>query len=159
MKKEIKCPKCGASIWEYANPKPTVDSVIYHPDKGVVIIKRKNIPHGYALPGGFIDEGEQAENAAIRETLEETGLRVRLKGLLGVYSRPDRDPRSHTMSSVYVCETDNPEELKAGDDAGEAAFYPLDKLPEPIVFDHAKIIDDFREYLAGKRTLAPVQPT
>ncbi|MDE5832192.1 MAG: NUDIX hydrolase [Desulfovibrio sp.] len=158
MKKEIKCPACGGSIEAYANPAPTVDVVIYSPEKGVVVIKRENIPHGYALPGGFIDEGEQAEAAAIREAKEETNLDIRLTGLLGVYSRPDRDPRRHTMSMVYVCEAANPDELRAGDDAGQAAFYSLDNLPSPIVFDHDQIISDFKEYLVGERSLAPVQP-
>lgn len=105
-----------------------------------------------------MDEGEQAEKAALREMREETGLDVRLKGLLGVYSRPDRDPRQHNMSVTFVGEAVNPDALKAGDDAGEAAFYPLNALPSPIVFDHSKILKDFGDVLAGKRTLAPIEP-
>lgn len=158
MYKYIPCPHCGKSIQLYANPKPTTDVIIYDPDRGIVIIRRANIPHGYALPGGFVDEGEQIEHAAIREMREETGLDVRLEGLLGVYSKPDRDPRSHTVSTVYVGSTLNPEALKAGDDASSAAWHRLDSLPEPIVFDHAKIINDFKAVLAGKRCLAPVEP-
>lgn len=158
MKDFIKCPKCGYEISVYKNPAPTVDVVIYHPARGVVIIKRRNEPHGYALPGGFIDEGEQAETAAIREMKEETNLDVTLKGLLGVYSSPRRDPRRHTISTVFVGEAQDSDILRAGDDAGEAAFYPLDALPSPLVFDHRRILDDFAKVLANERWLAPVEP-
>ncbi|MBD5552740.1 MAG: NUDIX hydrolase [Desulfovibrio sp.] len=158
MKKTLTCPHCGKPYKAWRNPSPTVDVIIHDPDRGVVIIKRRNEPHGYALPGGFIDEGEQAEAAAVREMKEETGLDVELTGLLGVYSRPDRDPREHTMSAVYLGRPRNADELRAGDDAGEAAFYQLDALPAPIVFDHVHILADFREFLAGRRCAAPVQP-
>ncbi len=158
MEKSTTCPYCGKSWSVYANPAPTTDVVVYEPGKGVVIIKRRNIPHGYALPGGFIDDGEQAEAAAVREMKEETGLDVELQGLLGVYSGPHRDPRQHTLSTVFVGKAKDAAVLQAGDDACGAAFYPLDKLPEPIVFDHAQILEDFRQYLAGKRRLAPIEP-
>lgn len=158
MKKTVTCPHCGKPYSAWRNPSPTVDVIIHEPGRGIVIIKRLNVPHGYALPGGFIDEGEQAEAAAIREMEEETGLEVELTGLLGVYSRPDRDPRQHTLSSVYIGKARDPDRLKAGDDAKEAAFYDLDNLPEPIVFDHSQIIKDFSEYLTGKRQIASVQP-
>lgn len=158
MKKTVVCPHCGQPYSAWRNPAPTVDVVIHDPERGVVIIKRANEPHGYALPGGFIDEGEQAESAGLREMKEETGLDVELQGLLGVYSRPDRDPRKHTLSTVFVGMAKNPEALQAGDDAAQAAWYQLDQLPEPIVFDHAKILADFAEVLAGKRNLAAIQP-
>lgn len=158
MQKSISCPHCGKPYKVYRNPTPTADVVIYDPERGVVIISRKNFPHGYALPGGYIDEGEQAEMAAIREMKEETNLDVRLLGLLGVYSRPDRDPRQHNMSVVFVGEVLDPNMLKAGDDAEQAAFYKLEALPEPIVFDHKQILIDFAEYLAGKRCLASIEP-
>lgn len=158
MKKKVVCPHCGKEYSAYRNPTPTTDVVIYSPKRGIVIIKRANIPLGYALPGGFVDEGEQVEKAAIREMREETGLDVELVGLLGVYSRPDRDPRQHTVSTVFVGTPRDPDKLKAGDDAAGAAFYSLYALPEPIVFDHSKIIADFRSYLDGKRTLAPIEP-
>ncbi len=157
MKKEIICPHCGKGFEVYANPTPTTDVIIYDPKKGIVIISRKNFPYGYALPGGFIDAGETAEHAAVREMKEETGLDVKLLGLLGVYSHPDRDPRQHTMSVVFVGAALDPDKLEAGDDAGAAAFYPLDALPEGFAFDHEKIINNFKEYLAHKRTLAPVE--
>lgn len=158
MKKTVVCPHCGHPYSTWRNPSPTVDVVIHDPDRGVVIIKRANEPHGYALPGGFIDEGEQAEAAGLREMKEETGLDVELEGLLGVYSRPDRDPRQHTLSTVFVGKARNPEALQAGDDAAQAAWYQLDELPSPIVFDHAQILSDFAEVLAGKRNLAAIQP-
>lgn len=158
MEKQIICPHCGKVCSCYRNPAPTVDVVIYAPDKGIVIIERRNEPYGYALPGGFIDYGEQAERAAIREMKEETSLDVRLVGLLGVYSNPQRDPRRHTISTVFVGEAMAPDLLAAGDDAREARFYHLDNLPRPLVFDHSRIIADFRAYLAGERCLAPIEP-
>lgn len=155
-KKNLVCPHCGQSFSVWANPAPTVDVVIYEPQKGIVIVRRANEPHGYALPGGFIDEGESAETAARREMKEETCLDVELLGLLGVYSRPDRDPRRHTITTAFVGKPLDPGALRAGDDAAAVAFYPLDQLPAPIVFDHAKIISDFCQYLAGERCLAPI---
>lgn len=158
MKKNLVCPHCGKSYKAWRNPSPTVDVVIYDPSRGVVIIRRRNEPHGYALPGGFIEEGEQAETAAVREMKEETGLDVELVGLLGVYSGPHRDPREHTISTVFAGRAKNPAALQAGDDATGAAFYPLDRPPQPLVFDHARVLDDFRQYLAGRRNLAPIEP-
>ena len=158
MQKTVICPHCGQPYSAYRNPAPTADVVIHDPERGVVIIRRKNPPHGYALPGGFIDEGEQAETAARREMLEETGLDVELTGLLGVYSRPDRDPRQHTITTAFTGRAKNPECLRAGDDAAGAAWYQLDELPEPLAFDHKKILADFAETLAGKRDVARIQP-
>lgn len=157
MKKTIDCPHCGRSYSTYRNPTPTVDVIIHEPGRGVVIIKRANPPYGHALPGGFIDEGEQAETAAVREMREETGLDVELTGLLGVYSRPDRDPRQHTMSVVFTGRACDPQALRAGDDAAAAVFWPLEALPEDMAFDHADILKDFREVLAGRRSLASIQ--
>lgn len=157
MLKQVTCPHCGKTFPMYANPTPTTDVIIYDSKKGIVIIERKNEPHGFALPGGFIDAGETVEQAAMREMREETNLDVKLEGLLGVYSKPDRDPRQHTMSVVFVGKAQDPDKLHAGDDAGQAAYYPLDKLPSPFAFDHEKIIADFKEYLAGKRNLAAVE--
>ena len=158
MRRTVACPHCGKPYSRYCNPTPTADVVIYEPERGVVIIKRANAPVGYALPGGFIDEGECAEAAALREMREETGLDVELTGVLGVYSRPDRDPRQHTLTVVFTGRPRDPDALRAGDDAAHAAYYPLDQLPAPLVFDHAKILADFREVIGGGRTLAAVQP-
>lgn len=147
MESKKPCPHCGGDIVTYRNPTPTVDVVILVPcgaggKDGVVLIERKNPPHGWALPGGFVDEGETCEHAAVREMKEETGLDVILTGLLGVYSDPKRDPRQHTMSVVYTGVARNPEALAAGDDAGQAVIYSLGEWPE-LVFDHAYILNDF----------------
>ena len=127
---------------KYRNPFPTVDIVIHDPERGVVLVRRKNPPHGWALPGGFVDYGEAVEHAAIREALEETCLHVRLERLLGVYSDPARDPRHHTISTVFIATAYNPEEAQGGDDAAEVCFFLLNVLPE-LVFDHARILADF----------------
>lgn len=151
----LNCPACGAIVETWRNPAPTADVVVHVPGRGVVLVKRGNPPYGYALPGGFVEEGETVEHAAVREALEETGLRVRLSGLLGIYSDPARDPRRHTMSTVFTAEAENIEDLHGGDDAQEAAFHPLDNLP-PLAFDHARILTHFRDVLAGRRALADV---
>jgi 8-oxo-dGTP diphosphatase len=153
----LTCPRCGAAVREYLNPAPTVDVVIYEASLGIVLVERGGEPFGFALPGGFVNEGESAEAAAVREALEETSLDVELTGLLGVYSHPDRDPRRHTMSTVFTGRTKDPSRLRAGDDARGAAFYPLDAQPAKIVFDHSEIIDDFRKVLAGLRPVAPAR--
>ncbi|WP_031481970.1 NUDIX domain-containing protein [Maridesulfovibrio frigidus] len=136
------CPHCGEDVVGYRNPVPTVDIIIYDPCKGVVLIERKNPPLGWALPGGFVDYGETLEHAAVREAKEETSLDVELTGLVGVYSLPTRDVRQHTISITYSAVARCTDGLKAGDDAGEAQFYQLDKLPE-LVFDHRDILNDF----------------
>ena len=128
---------------EYRNPKPTVDVVIAT-SRGIVLVRRANPPHGWALPGGFIDEGELAEVAAIREVREETGLRITLDALLGVYSDPARDPRFHTMAVVYTARSEGIP--VGGDDALEARCFALDALPEPIAFDHARILQDYQNF-------------
>jgi 8-oxo-dGTP diphosphatase len=126
------------------NPYPTVDIIIELPGDRIVLIERKNEPHGWAIPGGFVDYGERVEQAAVREAKEETGLDVTLSHLLGVWSDPDRDPRFHTMSVVYVASAQG--EPKAGDDAAKARAFALDALPEPLCFDHGEIIDAYREW-------------
>ena len=156
MEHSLNCPRCGTTVVAYRNPAPTTDVIIHDPARGIVLVERANEPRGFALPGGFVDEGEAVEDAAVREMREETSLDVRLTGLLGVYSRPDRDPRRHTLSVVYVGEARDAEALCAGDDARAAAFYALDALPSPIVFDHAEIIEDFRKSLQGQRVLGSV---
>ena len=135
----------------YRNPTPTLDVIIELPG-GIVLIERRNPPHGWALPGGFVDEGERVEAAAKREAMEETGLDVHLRALLYVYSRPDRDPRQHTMSTVFVATAEG--EPIGADDAARAAIFPLDALPGELAFDHAEILADYRRWLeTGKRPL------
>ena len=136
----IECPRCGYPVKVYKNPVPTVDIIITTGDK-IVLIRRKNEPLGWAIPGGFIDFGESAENAAVREAKEETGLDVELTGLLGVYSDPKRDPRTHTISTVFLAKAQGTP--KADDDALDIGLFDKDNLPEEIVFDHKKILEDF----------------
>ena len=133
----------------YRNPTPTVDVVIAIGD-GIVLSRRKNEPLGWALPGGFVDEGETVEHAAVREAMEETGLTITLHQLLYVYSNPARDRRKHTMSVVFTATAEGvPEGM---DDAAEARIFPLDALPSPIVFDHAQMLADYRRFLeTGQR--------
>lgn len=126
------------------NPYPTVDVVIETPN-GIVLVERANEPRGWALPGGFIDYGESPEDAARREAAEETGLEVELTALLHVYGAPDRDPRKHTLSVTYVGRAAG--EPIAGDDAAQAAVFPLDALPAPLCFDHEQILEDYRRYV------------
>lgn len=147
MEHKVPCPHCGGPVVIYRNPAPTVDIVIYDPARGIVLVERSNEPHGWALPGGFIDYGESAEDAAVREAYEETGLQVVLDGLVGVYSAPERDPRHHTLSVVYHAHAvGNGATPVAGDDAAVAGFFSLDALPAPLVFDHEHIIDDFARH-------------
>ncbi len=149
------CPSCGTLVVKYSNPLPTADVVIHDEKRGIILIRRKNPPLGMALPGGFIEEGESAEHAAVREMKEETGLDVRLEGILGVYSWPLRDMRCHTLTTVFVGRCTDPDALHAGDDASEAAFYDPDHLPGPLCFDHARILGHFRDCLEGRRPLLP----
>ncbi|MDL2207097.1 NUDIX hydrolase [Desulfovibrio sp. OttesenSCG-928-F20] len=148
--RDMTCPHCGGTVRTYANPAPTVDVIIAAPGLGVALVRRRNEPPGWALPGGFVDYGESVEKAAEREALEETGLRVRLKELVGVWSAPERDPRLHTISTVFVAVTDSPEEISGGDDASEARFFSLDALPQALAFDHASILEDFAVRFAAR---------
>ncbi len=157
MQKPLLCPKCNTIVRKHSNPAPTADVIIYDEEKGIVLIERGNEPFGYALPGGFIDEGETVEYAATREMMEETNLEVELLGILGIYSNPKRDPRFHTMTTTFVGKAKDISKLNAGDDAKNAQFYPIDALPNPLCFDHSKMISDFFNYLEGKQTLCPIQ--
>ena len=126
--------------WPPITPLLTVDAAIRTPD-GIVLIKRKNPPYGWALPGGFVDVGETVEDAVVREAEEETGLQILDLWLVGVYSDPVRDPRFHTVSVVYGATADG--RPKGQDDAAEAVAFRDDDLPDNIVFDHSKVISDF----------------
>lgn len=129
---------------EYKNPKPTVDIIIELEGERVVLIKRKNPPHGWALPGGFVDEGESLEHAAVREAKEETGLDVTLTEQLFTYSDPKRDPRQHTISTVFIATAKG--EPVGADDATEARTFTRDALPSPLCFDHGTILADYLRY-------------
>ena len=117
---------------------------------GIILIARKNKPLGWALPGGFVDYGESLEQAAVREALEETGLNVTLIQQLKTYSATDRDPRHHTISTVFIAKADG--QPQAGDDAGMADIFTEQNLP-PLVFDHAKILADY--FTLKKETNCP----
>lgn len=122
-------------------PFTTVDTII-EVDGGIVLIKRKNPPFGWAIPGGFVDYGETLEEAAIREAREETGLDITLVRQFHTYSEPSRDPRHHTISTVYIAIAKGVP--IASDDAKEVKiFKDMDSLPEEIAFDHRKILEDF----------------
>ena len=110
--------------------------------KGVVLIERKNPPLGLALPGGFVEVGESTESAILRELKEEIGVSCQIRRLLGVYSDPNRDPRFHVVSVVYLLDTD--ETPTAGSDAKRVFVFPCEEIPfDRLVFDHAKILMDF----------------
>lgn len=136
------CPQCGYVFPQEQRPIPAVDIIIEYQDEGVVLISRKYPPLGWALPGGFVEYGESLEEAAVREAKEETGLEVELLGQFHTYSRPDRDPRRHVISTVFVARAAGP--YQAADDAGDLGIFPLDRLPEPLAFDHAQILADYR---------------
>ena len=121
-----------------------VDAIINF-DSGIVLVKRKNPPYGWALPGGFVEYGETVEEAVVREVREETGLDLQKIELLGVYSDPERDPRGHTVSVCFSAEGTG--KLQAASDAAAVKLYELDALPE-LAFDHRQIIDD---YISDKR--------
>ena len=138
----------------YRNPTPTVDVLIELDDRPgtLVLIERRNAPTGWALPGGFVDEGEYLADAAVREAKEETGLDVELRELFHCYSDPRRDARQHTVSTVFTARAAG---LPAGsDDAARAEVFALDALPA-LVFDHATIVADYVRYRATGRRPPP----
>jgi 8-oxo-dGTP diphosphatase len=132
---------------EYRNPAPTVDlliELIDRPQRPLVLVERLNPPHGWALPGGFVDYGESVETAARREAHEETGLTVQLVELFHVYSQPDRDPRKHTLSVVFLARaTGTPQ---AGDDAKHLQVFEPWQIPKNLCFDHDRILNDYLNY-------------
>lgn len=148
--RKISCPRCKEEIQIYANPVPTVD-IIIEVDGGICLIERRNPPSGWAIPGGFVDYGESVEHAAIREAFEETGLKVELTALLGVYSDPSRDLRMHTISTVFIARADGIPE--AGDDAKSASIFDIDSLPDNLAFDHKHILENYVEVKRDKRSV------
>jgi 8-oxo-dGTP diphosphatase len=124
------------------------------PGRPIVLIERLNPPHGWAIPGGFVDLGERVEHAAVREAREETGLEVRLRALLGLYSDPARDPRGHTVTAVYVAEAIG--EPRALDDARALGVFALGALPAELAFDHGLVMADYQAYRTSGR-MAPLR--
>ena len=138
----------------YKNPIPTVDVLIELDGRPgtLVLIERRNEPVGWALPGGFVDEGEWLADAAAREAKEETGLDVEIRELFHAYSDPSRDARKHTVSTVFIARAAG---APAGsDDAARAEVFALDALPA-LVFDHATIVADYVAYRATGRRPPP----
>jgi ADP-ribose pyrophosphatase YjhB (NUDIX family) len=132
---------------KYKNPSPTVDIIIEIEKKGgqrgIILIKRKNPPYGWALPGGFVDYGESLEQAAVREAKEETSLDIELQCQMHTYSDPKRDPRKHTISTVFIAQAAG--DPVASDDAEEIKILTGSTLNIPLVFDHEKILSDYFE--------------
>ena len=130
-----------------------MDILAEMPDGGIVLVRRKHPPPGWALPGGFIEAGESAATAARRELREETGLDVQLVEQYHVYSDPGRDPRGPTLSVVFIGRASGTP--VGADDAAEARVFPLDELPAPLAFDHALILADYRRYRRDGRRPPP----
>ena len=151
VKKKKKCPYCGKEFLEYYNPIPTVDIIIEVENQGIILIKRKNYPHGWALPGGFVDYEESVEQAAVREAREETSLHLESIRQFRVYSDPKRDPRQHTISVVFIAQAQGAP--RPGDDAEDLGIFTQKSLPQPIVFDHEKIIHDYFKNIKALPTL------
>ncbi|MBL7074535.1 NUDIX hydrolase [candidate division KSB1 bacterium] len=135
----MKCPYCG-HIFKPRNPVPTVDIIIEVPG-GIVLIKRKNPPYGWAIPGGYVDYGESLEDAARREAEEETSLKVQDLCQFRCYSDPGRDPRQHTISTVFIASARG--KAQAQDDAAALGIFTRDNLPPDLAFDHEKILSDY----------------
>jgi len=125
----------------YKYPKLTVDGVIFK-DKKILLVKRKNPPFKgkWALPGGFVEYGEKVEDAVVREIEEETSLKTSIIEIVGIYSDPDRDPRGHTVTIVYLLQISSGV-LHFSDDADDAKFFDVNELPE-LAFDHSDIVKD-----------------
>jgi 8-oxo-dGTP diphosphatase len=132
----------------------TLIELIDLPGRPFVLIERANPPYGWAVPGGFVDVGETMEHAAVREAKEEISLDIRLMALLGIYSNPKRDPRNHTVTACYVAEAHGTP--VAADDAKNCGIFTFDNLPAELAFDHAMVLDDYRNYrLTGQ--VAPLR--
>ncbi|MBF8273568.1 MAG: ADP-ribose pyrophosphatase [Magnetococcales bacterium] len=143
--KTIKTPLLAADI---------IIELVDRENNPIVLIERKNPPYGWAIPGGFVDPGERVEQAAKREALEETGLSVTLKTLLGIYSDPKRDPRFHTVTALYVAQACG--EPQAQDDARNVAIHGIDQLPDRLAFDHDLLLQDYLSWRREGR-LAPLR--
>jgi 8-oxo-dGTP diphosphatase len=131
----------------FRNPAPTVDIIIElldRPHRPIILIERQNPPYGWAIPGGFVDYGESVETAARREAQEEVSLSVELLEQFQVYSAPNRDPRQHTLSIVFIATAKGAP--KAADDARNLGIFHLWDIPSNLCFDHDKILQDYWHY-------------
>ena len=137
----------------HRNPALAVDVAVIEGNK-ILLVKRGHPPHQgeWALPGGFVEYGETSETAAKREVQEETGIVIELSAILGVYSDPDRDPRGHTVSVVFVGKMVSGQ-LQGGDDAADAKWHSINDLhEEQLAFDHGMIVQDLRLWLKNRTT-------
>jgi 8-oxo-dGTP diphosphatase len=135
---------------------PLAADVIVEVGNLIVLIERRNFPFGWAIPGGFVDFGETVEQAAVREAREETSLEVELHALLGVYSRPERDPRGQTVTVVYIGRAAGAP--AAADDAKNVGLFDPANPPSPLAFDHADILTDYRHFLRTGEYPKPWRP-
>ena len=143
--RSLKTPHISADI---------IIELIDRPERPFILIERKNPPFGWAIPGGFVEVGECVEDAAIREAAEETSLQVTLKVLLGLYSKPGRDPRFHTVTAVYIAEARG--EPQAADDAKNLRLVSLETIPQQLAFDHDGILADYLVFRTHGR-VAPLR--
>lgn len=146
--KMMRCPRCGVVIKQYRSPFTTVDLIIKsraeNDEEGIALILRDREPRMWALPGGFCEYGERLEDAAVREAKEETGLDAELIEQFYTYSDPRRDPRHHSITTVFIAKSMG--EPVAGDDAREVRVFTRLEIPEVLAFDHQKILDDYFFY-------------
>ncbi|MEO5334619.1 MAG: NUDIX hydrolase [Magnetococcus sp. YQC-5] len=133
MTKELTTPFLAADV---------IIELTDRPGRPIVLIERKNPPYGWAIPGGFVNRGQESvEQAAVREVLEETSLSVRLTALLGIYSNPKRDTRFHTASAVYIGQAQGTP--RAADDAMNIRVVQIDEIPDILAFDHSLVLADY----------------
>ncbi len=140
---------------KYRNPIPTIDAIVHNEKNQVLFIKRKNDPfkNHLSLPGGFVNYGERIEDALRREVKEETSLNIEPLEILGVYSDPDRDPRGHIISTVFVCLIMDNLKGKAGDDASDICWVSLNDIKNnTYAFDHKMIIEDYLRWRVQNST-------
>lgn len=148
MGSRLICPRCGGETDRYDQPRLTVDAAVVDAQGRILLIERGHAPPGWALPGGFVDVGETLEEAVGRELAEETGLTATEVRQLHTYSDPARDPRHHTVSTVFLVAAEGT--LQAGDDAADARWFSPDALPS-MAFDHARVVADVYRHREGER--------
>jgi 8-oxo-dGTP diphosphatase len=132
------------SFEDIRTPKVVTDALILTEDGKIVLVKRKGEPFNgfYEIPGGFVEYGETVEAACVREAFEETGLKVEIVRLLGVYSDPKRDPRGHTAGVAYICRRVGGS-MRGSDETEDVRTFSKDEIRKlKLAFDHAKILKD-----------------
>ena len=149
--KLVKTRSKGSIMEMDLRPSLTVDGMVLKgssEELEILLVKRRNEPYKdtWALPGGFLEYGERAEDGVVREVKEETGLNCYVRDMITVASSPDRDPRGHTVSVVYLMGTEDLSKPEGMDDAKEATWFTMDNLPD-LAFDHGALIDRLMEFL------------